>query len=120
MRNRINGGYHGILLYENGFYFAEYANMFISLPFLLFYSSSVAITTGDWAVENWGVNLATYRYRRFIYKNMLHFPLHVGEMDIPRFRYDQLMHLGWRVLIPLSIVNIIIITGIVILRANST
>jgi NADH-quinone oxidoreductase subunit H len=22
---------------------------------------------------------------------------------IPRFRYDQLMHLGWRVLIPLSI-----------------
>jgi hypothetical protein len=34
---------------------------------------------------------------------------------IPRFRYDQLMHLGWRVLIPLSI---IIITGIVILRAE--
>jgi NADH-quinone oxidoreductase subunit H len=41
----------------------------------------------------------------------------VGEMDYPRFRYDQLMHLGWRVLIPLSIVNIII-TGIVILRAE--
>jgi hypothetical protein len=34
---------------------------------------------------------------------------------IPRFRYDQLMHLGWRILIPLSIVNIIII---VILRAE--
>ena len=34
---------------------------------------------------------------------------------IPRFRFDQLMHLGWRILIPLSIVNIMI-TGIVILR----
>jgi NADH-quinone oxidoreductase subunit H len=36
---------------------------------------------------------------------------------IPRFRYDQLMHLGWRILIPLAIINIII-TGIVILRAE--
>ncbi len=33
---------------------------------------------------------------------------------IPRFRYDQLMNLGWRILIPLSIINIII-TGICIL-----
>ncbi|MNL70772.1 NADH-quinone oxidoreductase subunit H [compost metagenome] len=34
---------------------------------------------------------------------------------IPRFRYDQLMNLGWRILIPLSIINIMI-TGAVILR----
>ena len=33
---------------------------------------------------------------------------------IPRFRYDQLMNLGWKILIPLSIANIII-TGICIL-----
>jgi NADH-quinone oxidoreductase subunit H len=30
---------------------------------------------------------------------------------IPRFRYDQLMDLGWKVLIPLAIANIIV-TGI--------
>jgi len=36
---------------------------------------------------------------------------------IPRFRYDQLMNLGWKILIPLSIVNIMI-TGIVILRGE--
>jgi NADH-quinone oxidoreductase subunit H len=26
---------------------------------------------------------------------------------VPRFRYDQLMRLGWKVLIPLSIINVL-------------
>jgi NADH-quinone oxidoreductase subunit H len=34
---------------------------------------------------------------------------------VPRFRYDQLMKLGWKVLIPLAIVNIALTgTGILI------
>jgi len=33
---------------------------------------------------------------------------------IPRFRYDQLMNLGWKVMLPLSLANIVV-TGIVIL-----
>jgi NADH-quinone oxidoreductase subunit H len=36
---------------------------------------------------------------------------------IPRFRYDQLMDLGWKTLIPLAIANIVI-TGIVITLIN--
>jgi len=31
----------------------------------------------------------------------------------PRFRYDQLMRLGWKFLIPLALANIIV-TGIVL------
>ncbi len=37
--------------------------------------------------------------------------------SIPRFRYDQLMNLGWKVLLPISLANIAI-TGLVILLLN--
>jgi NADH-quinone oxidoreductase subunit H len=36
---------------------------------------------------------------------------------LPRFRYDQIMKLGWKILLPLSLANILI-TGIVILVLN--
>ncbi len=32
---------------------------------------------------------------------------------LPRFRYDQLMHLGWKILFPLSLLNILV-TGIIV------
>jgi len=35
---------------------------------------------------------------------------------LPRFRYDQLMHLGWKVLLPLSILNIFATGLILVLR----
>ena len=37
--------------------------------------------------------------------------------SLPRFRYDQLMNLGWKVLLPLSLANIAV-TGIVMLLLN--
>ena len=43
---------------------------------------------------------------------LLHLLLHVDPVDHPRFRYDQLMNLGWKNLIPLAIANIFI-TGLV-------
>jgi NADH-quinone oxidoreductase subunit H len=36
---------------------------------------------------------------------------------LPRLRYDQLMALGWKVLIPVSLINIVL-TGVFILMAN--
>jgi len=38
---------------------------------------------------------------------------------LPRFRYDQLMNIGWKLLLPVSIANVIITAGCVLLWGHS-
>jgi NADH-quinone oxidoreductase subunit H len=38
---------------------------------------------------------------------------------LPRFRYDQLMSFGWKFLLPLSIVNVIITSAVILWRTRS-
>lgn len=120
--SELIGGYHTeYSSMKMGFYlFAEYANMFISSTILaVLFFGGYNYPGMSWAVENWGVNIANVigiialfiKLCGFIFLYMW------VRWTIPRFRYDQLMHLGWRILIPLSIVNIII-TGIVLLRVE--
>ena len=39
---------------------------------------------------------------------------------LPRFRFDQLMNLGWKGLIPLAILNILITAGVMLAQGQLT
>jgi len=118
--SELIGGYHTeYSSMKMGFYlFAEYANMFISATIIsVLFFGGYNYPGMQWMVENVGVNTANILGIVVLFIKICFFIFFYMwvRWTIPRFRYDQLMHLGWRILIPLSIVNIMI-TGAVILR----
>lgn len=116
------GGYHTeYSSMRMGFYlFAEYASMFISSTILaVLYFGAYNYPGMAWAVENWGVNVANIIGILVLFGKICFFIFFYMwvRWTIPRFRYDQLMRLGWKILIPLAIANIVI-TALCILWAD--
>jgi NADH-quinone oxidoreductase subunit H len=116
------GGYHTeYSSMKMGFYlFAEYASMFISSTILaILYFGAYNYPGMDWVSENAGANIANIIGIFVLFGKICAFIFFYMwvRWTIPRFRYDQLMKLGWKMLIPLAIANIII-TGVVILLSD--
>lgn len=112
------GGYHTeYSSMKLGFYlFAEYINMFISSAVMvtLYWGSYnypgmdyMHTLLGDTWAPLLGFGVMFMKTLLFIFFFMW------VRWTIPRFRYDQLMDLGWKVLIPLAIANIVV-TAVVI------
>ncbi|MGZ5255796.1 MAG: NADH-quinone oxidoreductase subunit H, partial [Flavitalea sp.] len=105
-----------------GFYlFAEYINMFISsaiMATLYFGGYDIPFVNDRNLVDSIGMNWTAIlqalslliKIAGFIFLFMW------VRWTIPRFRYDQLMNLGWKKLIPLALVNMIITAAIVLAR----
>lgn len=115
--SELIGGYHTeYSSMKMGFYlFAEYANMFISSTILaIVFLGGYHFPGMDWVTDNWGVNIAALLGFLSLFAKLCFFIFFYMwvRWTIPRFRYDQLMHLGWKILIPLAVINIIV-TGIV-------
>ena len=117
--SELIGGYHTeYSSMKMGFYlFAEYANMFISSAILaILFFGGYNYPGMQWMVENVGVNAANLLGFAALFIKICGFIFFYMwvRWTIPRFRYDQLMHLGWKILIPLAIINIMI-TGVCLL-----
>ena len=119
--NELIGGYHTeYSSMKLGFYlFAEYINMFISsavMVSLFFGGYDIPILNDAHAVEKIGQNwMAVAHIFMFLGKVFFFVFLFMWvRWTIPRFRYDQLMNLGWKVLLPLALVNMLV-TGALIL-----
>ena len=111
------GGYHTeYSSMKLGFYlFAEYINVFISAAVIatLFFGGynfpfmdKLSLSPNAMAIIGFFVLFTKITFLGFIFMWV--------RWTLPRFRYDQLMRLGWKALIPLAILNIVI-TGVVIL-----
>lgn len=118
--HELIGGYN--LEYSSmkmGFYlFAEYAAMFVSSTILaVMFLGAYNYPGMDWAIENWGVNTANLIGVGVLFLKIFFFIfLYMWvRWTIPRFRYDQIMDLGWKVLIPLSLINIVITAAVILL-----
>jgi len=114
------GGYHTeYSSMKLGFYlFAEYINMFISsaiISSLYFGGYNFPFIDQLGLSPNMLSMLGTLIFFGKIFFFIFFFMW--VRWTIPRFRYDQLMHLGWRVMIPLAIVNILG-TGVYVLFKN--
>jgi NADH-quinone oxidoreductase subunit H len=115
--SELVGGYHTeYSSMKLGFYlFAEYINMFISSAIMasLYFGGYNFPFQHELGLDG---NVLTIVQTAFFFgKIFLFIFLFMWvRWTLPRFRYDQLMNLGWKVLLPLAIANIII-TGFVML-----
>ena len=120
--SELIGGYHTeYSSMKLGFYlFSEYINMFISsviMATLFFGGYDIPFVNEALYNQNLmailGILMLMAKVVAFIFLFMW------VRWTIPRFRYDQLMNLGWRILLPLALVNMLITGALVLLKQNN-
>ncbi len=108
------GGYHTEYsgMKFGAFFLAEYANMITSSALI------VTLFLGGWQLPGLHTLGLSPIWESVL--QVLTFMIKVGGMlffyiwirwTIPRFRYDQLMNLGWKVMLPLALLNLFV-TGV--------
>jgi len=120
--SELIGGYHTeYSSMKLGFYlFSEYINMFISsviMATLYFGGYDIPFLNEADYNQYWmaAFGVAALMIKAFCF---IFFFMWV-RWTIPRFRYDQLMNLGWRILIPLALFNMLATGALVLLKQNN-
>ncbi len=127
--SELVGGYHTEYssMKLGLFLFAEYINMFISSAIMAgFYFGGYNF---PWAHEIYqGIGLAEgsgwitiIGFTVYFVKICMFISVFMWiRWTLPRFRYDQLMHLGWKILLPLSLLNLGITVVVEYFRGHIT
>jgi NADH-quinone oxidoreductase subunit H len=123
--NELIGGYHTeYSSMKLGFYlFAEYINMFISsavMASLFFGGYDIPFVNDGNLLEKVGTNwMALIHVGMLMAKIVFFLFLFMWvRWTIPRFRYDQLMRLGWKILIPLALFNMLVTAIVILVKDN--
>jgi NADH-quinone oxidoreductase subunit H len=112
--NELIGGYHTEYssMKLGLFLFSEYVAMFVSSAIMaILFFGGYNFPGMDYFEGN---TLSILSILAFFTKIFIFIFVFMWiRWTIPRFRFDQLMHLGWKVLIPIALVNMLI-TGFVV------
>ncbi len=116
--SELVGGYHTeYSSMKLGLYlFAEYTSMFVSsaIMSILFFGGYNFPGMSHFSGNTLAIlGIAAFAIKIFLFI----FVIMWIRWTIPRFRFDQLMHLGWKSLLPLSLINLLV-TGLVIAFKN--
>lgn len=119
--SEIVGGYHTEYsgLRFAAFFMGEYANMITASAFvvLLFLGGwNLPFVRYEWFGPLWGGLLSMAVF--FTKIAMCLFVFIWVRWTLPRFRYDQLMNLGWKRLFPLALFNFLLIATWMVLRGR--
>ncbi len=104
------------------FFLAEYVNMFIAsmvivtlflggylVPLEIFFAAELYANGLGWL-------MTVLQVLSFFLKSaFMAFVFIWVRWTLPRFKYNQLMNIGWKYLLPISIANIVVIAGLVAL-----
>jgi NADH-quinone oxidoreductase subunit H len=109
-----------------GGYNVEYSSMKFAMFFMAEYTNMIAASAlmvtlflGGWSLPfvpvTGGVLVGLAHICIFLAKlfALLFFFIWV-RWTLPRFRYDQLMGLGWKVFLPLALLNVLIVAGVIL------
>lgn len=114
------GGYHTeYSSMKLGFYlFSEYVNMFISSALMATLYFGGYNFPGMSMISNPTVLGIAQIAVMFTKISLFIFVFMWIRWTLPRFRYDQLMHLGWKNMIPLALANMVITGAVILLFGN--
>lgn len=123
--NELMGGYHAeYSSMKLGFYlFSEYVNMFLSgavMTTLYFGGYDIPFVNDANLIHSIGTNWVAIieGLVLFIKISLFIFLFMWVRWTVPRFRYDQLMNLGWKLLLPLSLLNMLVTGALILLKQN--